>query len=309
MSYDLFFCRRETLDLNFEGVASWAMHQHRFQRPAETQLWYQNEDTGVYFSLDYTPASERESGESSVPTGYFDLGLAFNLNYNRPSFFAYEAMPIIEGLASQFSLFVVDPQDPESEGTPKVPQATQLIETWKSSNAEALGVLSGDPELSEQRLYMSEDKSLAFWRYMRRKHEWDIELESEDVFVPKIMLVRKRKSHDVGRLITWAMGVHMLVPDCEWIAIGRPRKGFGKLLKKYDTTYVGSNTVFNSVGGLLEEFVPDGSVKRLRPELVPQVAELLAGIPAEISKDDFEGVAPDGFVDREAPEAPSPLAV
>src|SRR5215813_11272337 len=113
MSFDLYFCWRKQAPIDFDLVAEWAKKHNHFQRQ-NSQLWYNNEDTGVYFSLDF---EIKDSEDNVIPedSGYFDSGLSFNLNYNRPSFFGYEAMPIAEMLASTFSLGVVNPQE-DSDG-------------------------------------------------------------------------------------------------------------------------------------------------------------------------------------------------
>ena len=61
------------------------------------ELWYSNPKTGVYFSFDFeAKAPESPDDGPDIPDGYFDSGLSFNSNYNRPSYFAFEAMPIVE---------------------------------------------------------------------------------------------------------------------------------------------------------------------------------------------------------------------
>ena len=95
MSFDLYFCweRRERID--FESVCSWADEFAYFERK-DDQLWYQNEDTGVYFSLDFAGGPSEEGEGPDMPEKYFNTGLSFNLNFNRPSYFGHESMPIVE---------------------------------------------------------------------------------------------------------------------------------------------------------------------------------------------------------------------
>jgi len=52
MSFDLFFCWDRQERINFEAVCSWSDALAYFERN-DNQLWYRNEDTGVYFSLDF----------------------------------------------------------------------------------------------------------------------------------------------------------------------------------------------------------------------------------------------------------------
>jgi hypothetical protein len=70
------------------------------------QLWYCTEDTAVYFRLDFNPTKPETPKDTRVPEDYLDSGLSFNLNFNRPSFFGYEAMPFVEELTKRFGLLV-----------------------------------------------------------------------------------------------------------------------------------------------------------------------------------------------------------
>ena len=71
----------------------------------DAQLWYENPKTGVYFSIDFEPKAPESPGDAPpIPDGYFDTGLSFNLNYNRPSYFGFEAMPFVEQVAARFGL-------------------------------------------------------------------------------------------------------------------------------------------------------------------------------------------------------------
>ena len=110
MSFDLYFCwpKRERVDL--ELVKAWASGFESFKQN-ENQLWYSNSKTGVYFSLNFAcENSESPEDLPSIPVGFYDSGLRFNLNFNRPSYFGYEAMPFVEQVAAGFGLSVVDPQ-------------------------------------------------------------------------------------------------------------------------------------------------------------------------------------------------------
>ena len=109
MSFDLFFCWDRQERINFEAVCSWSDALAYFERN-DNQLWYRNEDTGVYFSLDFEGKQPAEGEGPEIPEGYFDTGLSFNLNFNRPSYFGYEAMPFVENLSKRFGLFAFDPQ-------------------------------------------------------------------------------------------------------------------------------------------------------------------------------------------------------
>ena len=106
MSYDLFFCRKERIPLDFTEVVLWSKKHPNFKATFSTQLWYENEQTGVYFSIDRDEEPDPEG--TCIPDGYFDLSLSFNLNFLRPQVFALEAMPMIESLQHDLQILAVD---------------------------------------------------------------------------------------------------------------------------------------------------------------------------------------------------------
>ena len=94
MRYDIYFCRKEPTELRFDEVVAWSHQYSKFKKQGESQLVYENQDTGVYFLLEWsTPTDEQES---PIPSAVYDTGLSFSLDYARPTFFALEAMPVVE---------------------------------------------------------------------------------------------------------------------------------------------------------------------------------------------------------------------
>src|SRR5713226_9282834 len=70
---------------------------------------YFNQDTGVYFSFNYTqPKGDKTDPEEtkSAPQGY----VAFTMNYFRPELFALEADIELRGFVEHFDAAVDDPQ-------------------------------------------------------------------------------------------------------------------------------------------------------------------------------------------------------
>ncbi len=114
MSYDLF--------LKSESLTADEFESYFNSRPHYTlngdQAFYENEDTGVYFSFDYAPD---------------ELGtVAFNLNYYRPHFFGLEAAPEVEAFVWAFNLTIDDPQ---IEGMSDGPFSVDgLLRGWNAGN-------------------------------------------------------------------------------------------------------------------------------------------------------------------------------
>src|SRR5258705_5493244 len=135
MSFDLNFCRLDGSLLVIselqEYFAALALFQVNDTEDGGAQFWYQNDATGVYCDFSYSPhdANELEGCGSS--------GLTFNLNYARPSFFAYETMPLVEAFCERFNLMVEDPQ----QETVQPANTARLIRSWRAHNAGAVGAM------------------------------------------------------------------------------------------------------------------------------------------------------------------------
>ncbi|MEE9250289.1 MAG: hypothetical protein V3U93_04085 [Alphaproteobacteria bacterium] len=131
MSFDLYFCRREQSDVTVDELREWiARHEHFTEHEYEGtyKFDYENEDTGVYFSIthgfpDWLPGSSREEGELPRFTGgVFPVSMDVRINVSRPSYFAHEAMPLMVDLARFLDLLMGNPQDKRDapEGEPFV---------------------------------------------------------------------------------------------------------------------------------------------------------------------------------------------
>src|SRR5205809_479293 len=117
MSYDLFFLKRQASNAISPEVITQYFRGRAHYTLQDQQFWYQNEDTGVYFSFDLTSGGEQEKEspeggpEAATADGLEPVGLSFNINYFRPHFFGLEAEGELSALTSRFSLRVDDPQN------------------------------------------------------------------------------------------------------------------------------------------------------------------------------------------------------
>ena len=123
MSFDLYFCRREARDVTVAELREWtARHEHftEHEYNGTYKFDYENEDTGVYFSIahgfpDWLPDSSRQEGELPRFTeNVFPVSIDVRINVSRPSYFAHEAMPLMVDLAQSFDLLMGNPEDEEN---------------------------------------------------------------------------------------------------------------------------------------------------------------------------------------------------
>ena len=300
MSFDLYFCWRKDERINFEEVKAWAIGCGNFKL-ADAQLWYENPKTGVYFSFNFeTPGSPEDSPR--IPGGYFDSGLSFNLNYNRPSYFGLEALPIVETLAARFALSVFDPQAVGDE--PEIltdVRSESLVQSWLKHNGWATLALATN-EKSSKLLRMAPSASLYLWKFRQAKDALQ-EKCGDGIFVPSLVPVRKKGSTSVGRAFTYTQGLPMIVPESEWVLIVRRKKGFFVDKKEQDVAVISAGTF----RGLLVDYIkpfqwPDPRVEIVGPESAKKVGKLIHSVDHAIARSEFEIIGADGFVDVEMPD-------
>ena len=298
MSFDLYFCWNKNERIDFRFVVDWAEKFGCF-RHEKNQLWYQNEETGVYFSLDYDPDLPADPEEARVPAEVFDTGLSFNLNYNRPSYFALESMPAVENLCGRFGLSVFDPQvrDGKSLRSAVDVNASALVESWRPSNLWAIGALidqSETPNVS----FMSAGKALYMWKYQRARETLQ-DVCGEHVFVPKLFpLSHTGKSVDTGFVCT--QGIPTLLPESDWVFVVREKKRIFRIKKKEEKE-IGflARRIFNELVGQHFKSFDSGEVatRIIDPESVGQVGPVLGSVEHMMDRNEFDIRAYDSFVD------------
>ena len=135
MSYDLF------LKSNAAALDADGFEAYFDTRPNYTvnngQAFYENEDTGVYFSFDYA-SDEAET-------------VAFNLNYFRPHFFGLEAAPEVAAFISAFNLNIHDPQ---TDGMGDGPFSVEgFLRGWNAGNRFGYRAVLSQDERPETQVY------------------------------------------------------------------------------------------------------------------------------------------------------------
>src|SRR5579864_3398644 len=302
MSFDLFFCRREPERSDFEAVAKWGDTIGYFRREGN-QLWYQNPDTGVYFSIGYAPMPPDDPEESPVPADCNDTGLSFNLNYNRASFFGYEAIPVVSRLVQDFNLAIYNPQAGEdAQGVRYGVDAQSLLNSWLDHNRRATSALSQQRAASLD--HMPRAKSLRMWRYMSQKKDLEQRFADEGTFVPKIVPLQHKGAHELELEFVCSEGVYCLVPAVDWVFIVRARKGLSKSKRNSEVGIISYTTFLELMGHLLEPF--DGeNVKQIRRESAEKMTKIVRRFDLPDNRGDFKLAGMDSFIDSEIADAAS----
>jgi len=300
MSFDLYFCSPKSGRIDFDAVAAWAKERGPFVRNPN-QLWYSNEDTGVYFSLDFESNEPATPEDARVPEGAFNSGLSFNLNFNRPSFFGYEARPHVEQLARRFDLRVFNPQSNAPDFATEA-EAKNLTESWLDHNRRAILTLTEQEPSFPSPPYMPLEHSLYLWRFGIAKAKLKL-ICGEDLYVPRLAPVHQKDSKVVSRAFTCTQGVPTIVPESEWVFIVRGKKSFFKPKEKPEVGVISRETFNELFDRYIEPFeFSETGVRVIRPESVKKVGNLLKSLEGMLERSEFDVVGTDSFVDIELPE-------
>lgn len=301
MSFDLFFCWPKNQRIDFDDVKVWAQRIECFTLN-DAQLWYSNPQTGVYFSFDFA-AEIAESADDAplMPKGYFDSGLSFNLNYNRPRYFAFEAMPIVAQLASRFDLSFVDPQATNDEPElMRVADSEALVRSWLNHNERATLTLIQDPDFSRP-LQITVADSVYLWRYGKAKEDLERAC-GEEIFVPRLVPVRRQESTHVGTAFTYTQGIPMIVPDSEWVILIRKKKGFSFKKRGQEVEVISAQTFVELLADYVKPYEwPDLRVRIIGPESAQQAGKIASNIDHTLLRSEFDFVERDAFVDIQLP--------
>ncbi|MBV8759379.1 MAG: hypothetical protein JO257_18975 [Deltaproteobacteria bacterium] len=197
MSYDLYFRATKPLDL----VEVRAFFEERGYKVSETQAFFENESTGVYFG--------------------FELGstVSFNINYYRPHVFGLEAATELTSFIERFGLEI---EDPQMHGMGKGPYtADGFLRGWNAGNEFAHSAIASN-EGVERPLALPAVRNAAVWRWNYAKDAIVDELEANlgDVppcFVPTVMMVVPEGGSDVKTIVVWDVQMAIAIPEVDLV--------------------------------------------------------------------------------------------
>jgi len=210
MSYDLFL-RSATSENSAAEFDRYFTRRPNFSMK-NGQAWYQNEDTGVYFSFELAAAGDETPSWAQ-----------FNVNYARPRFFIFEALSQVQSFVSTFGLTVHDPQiDGMGDGRF---DPDGFIRGWEAGNEAACLALAGSGH--PRPLTMPAELLNAAWQWNLGRQELQARM-GEAVFVPQIMFVPS----PVRALsaVVWSDAIPVLLPTVDVVFLYRdayaPRRFF-----------------------------------------------------------------------------------
>jgi hypothetical protein len=213
MSYDLYF--RSRLPGRSISATEFAgyFRGRRMYEVRESQAWYSNEDSGVYFCFEYLRRGADSDPEKGAEPSL--IPVLFNLNFMRPSPFALEAE--LSAFVKTFDLIVSDPQDSGmGDGSYS---SDGFLRGWNAGNEFACRAITAqDPA---HKVLTLPSAQLAFcwkWNYRREARQKQI---GDAAFIPKIFFFEAD-----GRAVTgvvWGDGVPIIIPVVDFVIVPRER--------------------------------------------------------------------------------------
>lgn len=201
MSYDLYLTSSKLGQTAFEryfGERRWYTINETKRGP---QAWYENEDSGVYFSFGWS--AER---------------VALNVNYFRPSSFGLEAADEVTAFVEEFGPAIDDPQ---SEGMGKGPYSRDgFVRGWNAGNRFGHRAILSQTTEKFHTLPGARLQALWRWNYQReRTADYVNTLEMLPCFVPKVTPVLVGGA--LRTIVVWDATIPILLPDVDAILVPR----------------------------------------------------------------------------------------
>lgn len=247
MSYDLFFYKQAGSEISTEKIANYLSECLAQPDDENTQWFYENEDTEVYFSFDYyEPEVDIEADENiEIIENYDDTNFTFNLNFMRPSFFGLEAFKFVEQFCKDLNLYVLNPQSENEQ--PYKPAQKEQFDIWNRTNLWA----SKDRFNEKQCCYLSEDDTNKVWEYNSNRNVIQEKL-GEHYFVPKIYFFKTKNDNNPFTLTIWTEHIPTVLPTTDYILLTRQYKKFFRT--RNDTALISRQTFLDHFDNEFESY-------------------------------------------------------
>jgi len=202
MSYDLFF-KPNSANLTEDQLTQYFADRQNYD-VSDGQAFYENDDTGVYFSFDF---DLKDWAEDEYP-------IAFELNYFRPHFFGLEAAPEVAAFVNAFNLLIDDPQ---TDGMGRGPFSTEgFLRSWNAGNRFGYGILSHNKSLNPQVYPTADLDHIWHWNLNRAARQKEV---GSSLFVPKFVFVKG--SEQAYATVVWPDACPICMPKADIVLIVR----------------------------------------------------------------------------------------
>lgn len=246
MSYDLDFYKKENSNLTKQDIENY-LTENLVQPNAENSQWFfESEDTGVYYSFESDDNSSED--ENEVYDGFEHTEFWFNINFLRPNFFGLEAFNFVDKFVEDMDLYVLNPQSEKDADHPIKPSKNELYENWSKTNFK----LSKEYLQNDEFEFYSYplDKSNEIWTYNFNRQNLQEKL-GEEVFVPKIFLLKRKSDNQIISVSTWSEYIPNVFPKVDHFLLNRE---FKKLFKTFqEAGFISCENLMNTFGSYMDD--------------------------------------------------------
>jgi len=224
MSYDLYFYKRKSSSLSEEQLKDYLNNSNHFVLEENASQWsYHNEETGVYFGIDWNePNTEAEDVEIwDSFEDYKNLNFCFTINFIRPNFFGYESFPILDKIIDDLDLYILNMQDEIEPDNPQKFEKDYLGNQWIIQNEK----LVKDNFETFQIDFYSKESSYYIWNYQFNRNQLQDNL-NEDIFVAGYILLKNINDEKIYRVCVWPNHIPVIIPPVDFIIIQKNYKKF-----------------------------------------------------------------------------------
>ncbi len=279
MSYDLFFYKQKGTEISTDKISKYLSDKLVPANEENSQWFFENEDTEVYFSFDYNESDDDIEVDEEIEQieNFEDTNFTFNLNFMRPSFFGLEAFVFVEQFCNDLNLFVLNPQSNSEQ--PYKPNSQEQFDTWNKTNLWA----SKNHYKKMHSCYLSEEDCNKVWEYNSNRQNLQQKI-GEEYFVPKIFFFKKKQTNEPFTLTIWAEHIPIILPTTDYILLTREYKKFFRIVK--DTALVSRTTLLNVFGNYFDNF-DFPNCKIIHQDKADQVKDKFNAIKTEKEFDKF----------------------
>jgi uncharacterized protein YtpQ (UPF0354 family) len=224
MSYDLYFYKKNESPLTEEDFRNYLNKNMTYNISNTPNEWYYcNEETGVYFLIHQDDNSNPSSEENwDIYKGFKYLNFYCNINLLRPRYFGLEILPIIDKLANDLDLFILNPQDDTNSENPFKYEEDFLRNQWITINDHNSAKLFHELNLK----YYPPEKSNYLWWFLSEREKIQSSLK-EDVFVSGILFLESFQDGKIYTVTTWTNHIPVVLPPVDFVIVN----------KKYDRIF------------------------------------------------------------------------
>lgn len=249
MSYDLYFYKQKESEITEQDFADFLNKNLPFNISEHPKQWnYENEETGVYFLIDWNPINTEPEDIALFDSfeNYENLNFSCSINFFRPRNFGLEIFPIINKFIKGLDLYVLNPQDDINHDKPLKYPDDYIRDQWINHNDKVTLEQYGELKFK----YLPLETSNYIWWYLFHRQEIQDSLK-EDVFVAGYFLLEGKEDGKIHTVTLWTNHIPVVLPPADYVIV---QKKYKKLFKTIEETgLVPYSTIMNEFGHL---FIP-----------------------------------------------------